>query len=65
MYLRRGCPPDCPADLDNDGDVDLVDLATLLSAFGTTAATADLDCNGSVGLTDLTILLANFGTSCQ
>jgi hypothetical protein len=27
--------PDCPSDLDGDGDVDLTDLATLLAAYGT------------------------------
>jgi hypothetical protein len=27
--------PDCPSDIDGDGDVDLTDLATLLAAYGT------------------------------
>jgi len=28
--------PDCPGDLDADGDVDLADLAALLAVYGAT-----------------------------
>lgn len=63
FYAR---PPACPGDLDGDRDVDLQDLATLLSDFGCTApaCTGDLDRDGSVGLQDLALLLANFGADC-
>jgi len=56
-----------PGDLDDDGDVDLNDLAALLAAYGSCAGDpeynpeADLDENGCVGLSDLAILLANYG----
>jgi len=55
-------------DLDHDLDVDLEDLSTLLSAFGTTHGAAwaqgDADGDGDVDLADLSTLLAQFGWSC-
>ncbi len=55
-----------PGDLDADGDVDLVDLSTLLNAFGSTGSglPGDLDHDGDVDLIDLSTLLGHFGTSC-
>lgn len=56
-----------PGDVDGDGDVDLTDLAVLLSSFGTCAGdagftpAADFDGSGCVELGDLAILLGNFG----
>jgi len=59
---------DCVGDVNNDGDVDLEDLATLLANFGTTsgatAAQGDQNADGDVDLEDLSVLLANFGTVC-
>lgn len=60
----------CAGDINNDGVVELGDLAQLLAAFGTQAgdptfdAGADLDQNGVVELSDLAMILAVFGTSC-
>ncbi|MFN0136973.1 MAG: dockerin type I repeat-containing protein [Phycisphaerae bacterium] len=58
---------ECP-DVDCDGDVDLVDLATLLAHFGTPSGSdrsdGDFDEDGDVDLTDLATLLASFGTTC-
>ncbi|MBI5864446.1 MAG: hypothetical protein HZB38_08060 [Planctomycetes bacterium] len=51
-------------DLDDDADVDLQDLATLLSCFGTPPQTdppCDVDGDSDVDLSDLVLLLANFG----
>jgi len=56
-----------PGDLDEDGDVDLEDLTTLLAAFGNCVGDpsfnppADLDGDGCIGLGDLTVLLGNYG----
>jgi len=50
-------------DLDNDGDVDLADLALLLANYGE-GPCGDLDGNGSVDLADLALLLANYGHEC-
>lgn len=58
----------CPGDVDADGDVDLGDLATLLSQFGQTgtATWSDGDGDGDrdVDLGDLAVLLAEFGAIC-
>jgi len=55
-------------DLDGDGDVDLADLAILLSHYGTTGGASyedgDLDGDGDIDLTDLAMLLAVYGTTC-
>lgn len=55
----------CAGDLDGDADVDIGDLALLLSNFGSTAGGAgDLDGDGDVDITDLSMLLSRFGVSC-
>jgi hypothetical protein len=55
-------------DLDNDGDVDLADLAALLTHYGTTSEATfydgDLDNDGDVDLADLAALLGAYGTAC-
>jgi hypothetical protein len=62
-----GCPPECPGDLDGDGDTDLSDLAALLAAYGTSVGdpghnpSADFDSDGDVDLSDLAFLLADYG----
>src|SRR5262245_10476781 len=57
-------PCDLAADLDQDGDVDLQDMANLLAHFGTASGATfedgDVDDDGDVELQDLAILLANF-----
>lgn len=59
---------DCPADVNEDGVVDLIDLSTILAHFGTDgpvrAVDGDVDLDGQVLLSDLAILLINFGTNC-
>jgi len=54
-------------DVDGDADVDLGDLALLLSAYGTCEgdpdynAAADFDDDGCITLSDLALLLSNYG----
>ncbi len=55
----------CPGDIDGDFDVDLVDLQSLLFAFGTANLTADMNGDGFVDLVDLQIVLFNFGSICS
>ncbi|MFQ5807102.1 MAG: hypothetical protein ACE5I3_11700 [Phycisphaerae bacterium] len=55
-------------DVDFDGDVDLSDLAALLSGYGSAFETpaydsqADFDLDGDIDLNDLAVLLANYGS---
>ncbi len=53
---------ECFGDLDGNGSVDVVDLLTMLAAWGTSpAGPPDLDGDGVVGVVDLLTLLAHFG----
>ena len=58
--------PFCDGDASRDGNVDLTDLALVLSGFGNSGCRppADLNGDGTVDLSDLAIVLANFGNSC-
>jgi hypothetical protein len=58
-----GCAGGIPGDLDGDGDVDLADLALILSDFGCNAlaCVGDINNDGVTDLADLATLLANFG----
>nr|MCH7719920.1 hypothetical protein [Planctomycetota bacterium] len=55
----------CPWDLDGDGGVGILDLLTLLAAWGPCTpgqfCFADFDCDGNVGILDLLALIANWG----
>jgi hypothetical protein len=53
-----------PADLNLDGTVDGLDLATLLAAWGpcvTASCAADFNADDAIDGTDLTVLLAAWG----
>ena len=56
-------------DLDGDADVDLADLAQLLSGYGITSGATweqgDLSGDGDVDLSDLAALLGVYGTVCE
>lgn len=62
-------PVACPGDLDGDLDVDIEDLATLLSHYGTdsgaTSEQGDLNGDGDVDLEDLAQQLAAYGQPCE
>ncbi len=64
---RGGLFGACPADLDGDGSVGILDLLILLSNWGPCAepcppaCLADLDGDCTVGILDLLTLLANWG----
>ncbi len=52
----------CPADLDGNGTVGILDLLALLAAWGTDpGGPPDFDLDGTVGILDLLTLLANWG----
>lgn len=58
-----------PGDVTYDGEVDLLDLTTLLSNFGVQTGAdwtdGDLTGDGDVDLSDLTVLLSTFGNVCS
>jgi hypothetical protein len=51
-----------PADLNNDGTVNITDLSILLSNYNSSNATADINKDGTVNILDLSILLSNYGS---
>ncbi|MDY7108752.1 MAG: VCBS repeat-containing protein, partial [Planctomycetota bacterium] len=53
------CPNSCPADFDEDGDVDTEDLLYLLATWGT--PDGDVDGDGDTDTADLLALLAAWG----
>ena len=64
-----GDPCPCDGDVNNSGQVDIADLALLLSSFGSSAPNipapcADVNADGVVNLADLALLLSRFGANC-
>ena len=57
----------CVGDLDDDGDIDIADLAQLLANYGMSGMEpkdGDLDDDGDVDIADLAMLLSVYGTTC-
>ncbi|MEE2906774.1 MAG: C25 family cysteine peptidase [Planctomycetota bacterium] len=52
-------PEDCPADLDGDGEVEVDDLLSIISAWG--SPNADITGDGTTDIDDLLAALAAFG----
>jgi hypothetical protein len=53
---------DCPADLNNDGSINVSDILNLIAAWNTAAG--DIDGDGNTSVSDILILLDLFGTNC-
>lgn len=61
--------PDCPADINNDGQVNVTDLLAVIGAWGACPAppascTADINTDGQVNVTDLLAVIGAWG-SCR
>jgi hypothetical protein len=56
------CVHPCPADLDESGSVDILDLLAVIDSWGTCEnCSADIDENGSVNILDLLAVIAQWG----
>ncbi|MCP4837851.1 MAG: hypothetical protein GY894_00615, partial [Planctomycetes bacterium] len=51
----------CPADIDDDGDVDVDDILLVIGAFGTTGPVGDINEDGIVDVNDVLVVVAGFG----
>lgn len=62
-YRTSVIPLNCPGDVDVSGEVDMVDLLALLTAWGTVTGGDDADINEDleVGVLDLLVLLDGYG----
>ena len=56
---------DCPADLNNDGLLDFVDISAFLTAFFNQDPLADFNNDDTVDFLDITIFLTNFTSGCS
>ena len=55
------CVPECPADFDMDGGVDVDDLLTIIANYSQPGTPYDLDGDGAVDVDDLLELISAFG----
>lgn len=56
--------PTCPADVNEDGVVNFLDLNMVLTSYGALAPTADTDGDGQVTFVDLNAVLSAYGQQC-
>ena len=54
----------CPADMNNDGELDFFDVSDFLDAFGTMNPVADFDDNGAFDFFDVSAFLDAFSIGC-
>lgn len=68
IYFETKSACACTGDVDEDGEVDIQDMALLLGLFGQSGPfeypCADVNNDGSISLSDLTLLISNFGQPC-
>jgi len=55
------CTPDCPADVNQDGVVDVTDVLALIGAWGSSDPLTDINADGTVDVSDLLIVIGNWG----
>ena len=53
--------PECPADIDGNDSVDVLDLIALITAWGTDDPAADITDDGTVDVNDLVALIVAWG----
>ena len=55
---------DCPADINDDGIVDVTDVLVVIAVYGSTNSLGDVNNDGFVNVTDLLIVLESYGADC-
>ncbi len=55
---------DCPSDVNQDGEVNVNDILTIIANFGTSNVLGDVDEDGFVDVNDLLLTLGSFGQTC-
>ena len=60
-FMLNNADSSCPADFNHDREVDGLDLAILLGAWGSKDRYVDMDESGKVDATDLTIFMGDWG----
>ena len=55
------CPWDCPADVNQDGVVDVTDILALVGAWGSSGPLGDINDDGTVNVVDLIMMLKSWG----
>ncbi len=63
-FVGSGRAAVCPADINNDGAINVLDLIEVLLDFGTAGGPSDINGDGTVNVLDLIELLLVFGTAC-
>jgi len=58
------CDPDCPADLNGDGNLDFFDISAFLNAFNTQDPAADFNGDGMFNFFDVSAFLNAFNAGC-
>ena len=63
QLVKFDCVDDnpCPADIDDDGDVDVDDILLVIGAFGTTGPVGDINEDGTVDVNDVLAVVGGFG----
>ncbi|MGY8917972.1 MAG: hypothetical protein ACKVJ6_06840, partial [Flavobacteriales bacterium] len=58
--------PDCPTDLNGDGNTTVADVLAILSVFGCISdCDMDVDGDGAITVSDVLVILAAFGEFCE
>ncbi|MDF1809504.1 MAG: cytochrome c peroxidase [Phycisphaerales bacterium] len=62
--MIASCVPDCPADMNGDGELNFFDVSDFLAAYGTMDAAADINGDGEFNFFDVSDFLVAFGAGC-
>ena len=62
--IAETCGPYCPADINDDGTIDVTDILAVIAAWGSctdTTCPEDVDGSGTVDVTDILLVIAGWG----